>query len=551
MVSPNHQPGEALGASEQRATVDDDREHHLAIAGRDAATLERILSPNTGPFADWGERGAICVITESTGANRSTLLVREVIEPTEDDLELKEKEVGHELEFQPRYKRRAREAAADTYGPAGLLYVHSHPKIAGARFSRGDMEHDRDQLYDDLQHLGDDDPPLAAAVRGDGEGDWQAWRYTYDQARTPSQRDSDAFGPESVERTAITSIRVVGPGLEKRPTVDGRDLDGPVSGRGEIEPALQNSAIRLWGEEGQRRFAGLRVGVVGCGGGGSILAEVLPRMGIGEIVLVDFDQIEPANANRHLGATEEDVDAGRPKVEISKRVAERAATCPHFEVRAVDGSVFENDNSWAEYDALEDVLDCDLLVNAADPATVRCTMGRLAYAHMIPVVDGGTLLEADDWGLAGEAKSRTAVAGPGHPCLKCADQWTDRQYQLAREGKGRREGYADGGEDIIDGEEDDARDPSAMPFNLLTQGIVAHRLIHLVQGTAPGIGVKAGSLRLRSLAMQWEKSGFSEELRRCDDTCHRPPIGAGDAADLKRGADQNLRENRSIEGDAQ
>lgn len=538
--------GEELGAHEQRADVDDEREHHLAIAGQDAARLERILSPTTGPFADWGERGAICVITESTGANRSTLLVNEVIEPGGGDLELIERELGHELEFQPQYKRRAREAASETMGPAGLLYVHSHPERAGPRFSPGDLEHDRAQLYDDLQHLGNDAAPFGAAVRHDGSGRWQAWRYDYDQARTPRQRESDAFGPESVERTALTSIRIVGPSLEKRPTVDGEDLNGPASGRGEIEEALQDSAIRLWGEEGQQRFAGLRVGVVGCGGGGSILAEVLPRMGIGELVLVDFDHIEPANANRHLGATDADVEAGRTKIEVSKRVAERAATCPHFEVRTVDGSVFENGDDWSEYDALEDVIDCDVLVNAADPATVRCTMGRLAYAHLIPVIDGGTLLDADDGELTGEAKSRTAVAGPGHPCLKCAGQWTDRQYTRAREGEGMREGYADGGEDVVD-ENEDARDPSAMPFNMLTEGIVAQRLIHLVQGTAPGVGVKAGSLRLGTFSMDWEQADRSTKLRSCVDSCNRPAIGAGDAADLKRGADLNLRETKGQE----
>lgn len=538
--------GKDLGANEQRANVDDDREHHLAIDSQDAATLERILSPTTGPFADWGERGAICVIAESTGANRSTLVVNEVVEPREGDLELIERELGHELEFQPQYKRRAREAAGGTYGSAGLLYVHSHPERAGPKFSPGDLEHDRAQLYDDLQQLEGNSVALAAAVRHDGTGRWQIWRYDFDQARTPQQRESDAFGPESVERTAVTSMRIVGSGFEKRPTVDGEDLDGPVSGRGEIEAALQDSTIRLWGEEGQQRFAGLRVGVVGCGGGGSILAEVLPRMGIGELVLVDFDHLEPANANRHLAATDADVEAGRSKVEVSKRVAERAATCPHFEVRAVDGSIFENGGDWSEYDALEDVLDCDILVNAADPATVRCTMGRLAYAHLIPVIDGGTLLDADDGELTGEAKSRTAVAGPGYPCLKCAGQWTDRQYQRARECKGMHEGYADGGEDVVD-EEDDARDPSAMPFNLLTEAVVANRLIHLVQGTAPGIGVKAGSLRLRSLAMDWEQADRSTTLRSCVDSCNRPDIGLGDAADLKRGVDLNLRESKEQE----
>jgi sulfur carrier protein ThiS adenylyltransferase len=41
-----------------------------------------------------------------------------------------------------------------------------------------------------------------------------------------------------------------------------------------------------------------RVGVAGCGGLGSTVAIALARTGVGSLVLVDFDVVEPSNLNR-------------------------------------------------------------------------------------------------------------------------------------------------------------------------------------------------------------------------------------------------------------
>ncbi len=73
------------------------------------------------------------------------------------------------------------------------------------------------------------------------------------------------------------------------------------------------------GEEGRRVLAGLRVGVAGVGGVGSILVEFLARLGVGGLVLVDYDVLKEENLNRSLGARREDV--GRPKIEYLARVA--------------------------------------------------------------------------------------------------------------------------------------------------------------------------------------------------------------------------------------
>ncbi len=46
------------------------------------------------------------------------------------------------------------------------------------------------------------------------------------------------------------------------------------------------------------KLKGARVGIAGCGGLGSTVAVALARIGVGELLLVDFDVVEPSNINR-------------------------------------------------------------------------------------------------------------------------------------------------------------------------------------------------------------------------------------------------------------
>jgi hypothetical protein len=49
--------------------------------------------------------------------------------------------------------------------------------------------------------------------------------------------------------------------------------------------------VRAFGRDGQCMLAHLRVGVVGCGGTGSAVAEQLSRLGVGHVVAVDPEEL--------------------------------------------------------------------------------------------------------------------------------------------------------------------------------------------------------------------------------------------------------------------
>lgn len=83
---------------------------------------------------------------------------------------------------------------------------------------------------------------------------------------------------------------------------------------------------RLYGLEGLERLRRARVMVIGIGGVGSWIAEALARSGVGEIHLVDLDDVCLTNTNRQLHALTATV--GRPKTTVmAERVAQIAPEC--------------------------------------------------------------------------------------------------------------------------------------------------------------------------------------------------------------------------------
>jgi len=73
----------------------------------------------------------------------------------------------------------------------------------------------------------------------------------------------------------------------------------------------------LVGQHGMQKLAQTSVAVIGLGGVGSYSAEALARSGIGKLILIDFDVIEPTNINRQILALQSNI--GKPKVELMQQ----------------------------------------------------------------------------------------------------------------------------------------------------------------------------------------------------------------------------------------
>ncbi|GAB3487044.1 tRNA cyclic N6-threonylcarbamoyladenosine(37) synthase TcdA [Marinomonas epiphytica] len=73
---------------------------------------------------------------------------------------------------------------------------------------------------------------------------------------------------------------------------------------------------RLYGEAGYEAFQKAHVCVIGIGGVGSWAVEALARSGVGQITLIDMDDVCITNTNRQIHAL--DGNIGKPKVDAMK-----------------------------------------------------------------------------------------------------------------------------------------------------------------------------------------------------------------------------------------
>lgn len=446
-------------------------ELHFAMSQAIADVAKRILfkeAPKRQP-----EHGFIGVIYRSSGIRRTSLLLREIINPEPGDVFWKP---GEGLIFSTAYKSRALDVVSSLSG-AGLIFIHTHPIPPGSSHAPRPSKYDLDADRRDLFFLGQslqDHSPLAAGIVGKN-GLWSVREYTFSFPTTKSELKSSRCRAEAGNISYATAIRIVGNRLIKLPTEI--ECLGPAGASGYSDILAQDSSIKLWGEDGQKKLASMRVGLTGLGGVGGILAEHLARMGIGELIHIDFDRIKEENRNRSQGAKREEARVRALKVDVATRVAKESATAPNFSVEAVRGSI-------VEARTIPHLLDCDIILNGADSPWGRQILNLISYAHLIPVINGGTELRGGlDDSILKFGKSDVNTSGPQQPCLQCAGAYSIREVTEAQEHpnvRGER-GYINSGAESIPTE----RAPSVISNNALVAAIMQLRLQAIVLGTTP------------------------------------------------------------------
>lgn len=477
----------------------DAEEFHLAMTEQNLELIESLLHGERA--VDAPERGLMCVLTRSPGRRRLTYLVQDVILPEEGDLIY----TGG-VEFTSDYRRRVKRLANDIGG--GVLYLHTHPWGVG-RPSRQDLESAARLLHNDAQHLEHANPPLAAGILTP-DRNWMALGHEF----------PDGVGLDEGPSRYATAIRVVGTGLRKLDSFTaGQEVKGAAGASGSWDPNTQDRQVRLWTEAAQEMYASLRVGIVGLGGGGSILAPDVARSGVDGLVLADYDVVKDVNLNRQRGATEADASVWRPKVDVAARTARAAATNPDFDVVRVYGSVVEDDPDLSAY---TDLLDCDVILHAADGHWTTRVLDEISHSHLIPVISGGTRPETDDNGILKDtSKSPITVSAPGQPCFRCCIQYLPSEARKER-GGGREPGpeynmdrpAADSGP----GGDGDEPAPSVMSLNEIVAGLMHLRLQDVTLGVTGG---DVGERRYLPSAWDFERGRDS-----CRPDCDREDIVA-------------------------
>lgn len=137
---------------------------------------------------------------------------------------------------------------------------------------------------------------------------------------------------------------------------------------------------RLYGADGLRRLQAAHVCVVGVGGVGSWAVEALARSGVGELTLIDLDNIAISNVNRQLHALTPDF--GKAKVTaLRERIAQIA---PHSIVHEIEDFVSEEN--------LPEIFrqPYDFVIDAIDQNRVKVAMAVHFVQHKQPFIMSGS-----------------------------------------------------------------------------------------------------------------------------------------------------------------
>jgi len=129
------------------------------------------------------------------------------------------------------------------------------------------------------------------------------------------------------------------------------------------------------GAQGQARLSQGRVAIVGCGATGACVSGLLARAGVGQLVIIDRDYVEPSNLQRQSLFDEADAAESLPKAVAAARKI--AAFNSEVQTTPVVADLTPEN--------IESLLgDADLILDATDNFETRYLINDFAVKHSKP-----------------------------------------------------------------------------------------------------------------------------------------------------------------------
>ncbi|PVV10797.1 MAG: molybdopterin-synthase adenylyltransferase MoeB [gamma proteobacterium symbiont of Ctena orbiculata] len=154
------------------------------------------------------------------------------------------------------------------------------------------------------------------------------------------------------------------------------------------------------GIEGQEILLGARILIVGLGGLGSPAAMYLAAAGVGNLVLLDFDQVDLTNLQRQIVHTTSRI--GELKVESARETL--LALNPECQVETIAEKL--------DQEALQQQIEkADLVLDGTDNFATRFAINKACYLTATPLVSGAAIRM--------EGQISVFTGEPGGPCYHC------------------------------------------------------------------------------------------------------------------------------------
>lgn len=351
----------------------------LTITARHYSELRAHLFPGDGL-----EAVAILLCGRRAGDEAERLLAREVVAIPHNAASRHATSVRWSTDTVPQILERARAEGLS------LVKVHSHPG-GFDRFSATDDESDS-TFFSSVAGWIEDSRPHASAVLLPG-------------GRLFGRTYRDGLQTGSLERVMVLGDDIAIHFAEE-----------PVPRR----PEVWERQARAFGQRTVAVLQRLSVAVVGCSGTGGPVIEQLARLGVGHLVLVDPDTVSAENLNRIPQSTF--ADCGRPKVDVIAGWLARMG---------IGTRVSPIQSQIADRSAVEAVAACDFVFGCMDGVDGRSVLNRLATFYLVPYIDLGVRLEADDVGAITEVSAAVHYLQPHGSSLLSRGVFTAEQVRAA------------------------------------------------------------------------------------------------------------------------
>jgi hypothetical protein len=384
------------------------------------------------------ETGALALLGQCSTSGRRDFIVAKVLLP-EGGNDLKESSCGS-LVFGASFLRRAHLEMRKN-GLVGIATFHTHPACdRHVGFSPYDDRQDP-LLVENLLEL-EPRTQVVSVVAG-------------------AQSQCGRFFAAARSHHPLRQLVVVGDRLVHLPLNGGPPLAAPPPA------AIFDRGLALTGSGALSRLARLTVVVVGASGTGSLMCELLARAGCRRILVIDHDIVRDVNLNRILYATAAEARHGVPKVEVLRRGIEGLGL--GCRVEAIAESILDART-------LSRVCDGDVVFACVDRALPRHLLCELSFQYLLPYIDIGSEIGADNTGIV-SLDSRVSYMAPGRHCLTCSGVVTARALRFESLTKSEREreiaqGYCD---DLV------MKQPAVMDLNMRAASNGMLLLRHLLQ----------------------------------------------------------------------
>lgn len=265
-----------------------------------------------------------------------------------------------------------------------IILAHCHPSgilSIPARFSEADLNGEMN-LLEDFSRL--NSQPNGAIVFGaKGTIDARVWV-------------SGAQVPVSLIRVIGRQIRLFRPTSSPEKT--------------SFNPSqVYNRQMLAFGSEGQVLIEATKVAVVGAGGTGSFVGIQLAHLGVKNLQVFEFDNVESSNLNRLLGANLSDADKSSPKTNVLKRYIE--ALDPEIKVKCFNFPV-------DTMDGIRAIVESDIIFCCTDSMASRAVLNQIAHQFYIPVIDMAAGIDSPHSRIVGGGGYVKAIVPEGI-CLYC------------------------------------------------------------------------------------------------------------------------------------